>query len=240
MVSLLNYPAPIDLGSPSLGRTLHTLEELVRMIGLDRLVWRYDPILLSDITPPDYHLENFETLARALNGLTRRVVISFHTPYEKASARMGTLARMGASPIEPAGPKQDWFARLLRSMAEIAQANGMAIQSCAEKRDLSPYGVLPGKCIDDEYIYKVFGVRVAGRKDPGQREACGCVSSRDIGMYDSCLFGCPYCYATSDFALSRVNLAEHDPQSPSMLGWHSPPLPVQAGSPAQLNMPLRF
>lgn len=34
-------------------------------------------------------------------------------------------------------------------------------------------------------------------KDPSRRKACRCVVSRDIGMYDSCVYGCPYCYATS-------------------------------------------
>lgn len=240
MVSLLNYPPPIDMGSPSLGRSLDTLETLSRRTGPDRVVWRYDPILLSDVTPPEFHLQNFERLAGALSGVTRRVIVSFYTPYAKADGRMQALAGMGARLIEPAGPRQPWFGGLLRGMAEIAQRNGMAIQSCAEKRDLAPYGILPGKCIDDEFIFKVFGLRVADRKDPGQRDACGCVLSRDIGMYDTCLFGCPYCYATTDFALARANRAEHDPASPSLLGWHEPPRPAQAANPAQMLMPLRY
>ena len=39
-------------------------------------------------------------------------------------------------------------------------------------------------------------------------------------MYDSCLFGCRYCYATSSFERARVNHAEHRPDSPSLLGWY--------------------
>jgi hypothetical protein len=86
--------------------------------------------------------------------------------------------------------------------------------------DLGSYGIHAGKCIDDAYIASVFGLEVNPTKDPGQRKACGCVISRDIGMYDSCLFGCQYCYATSDFGRARENYAAHDPQSPSMLGWY--------------------
>lgn len=50
---------------------------------------------------------------------------------------------------------------------------------------------------------------------------CLCVDvvSRDIGMYDSCLFGCQYCYATSSFDKARRNHAAHDPQSPILVGW---------------------
>ena len=50
-----------------------------------------------------------------------------------------------------------------------------------------------------------------------------CVVSRDIGMHDSCVFGCRDCYATRDFTQARVNLEKHDPSSPSLLGWHEPP-----------------
>ena len=82
-------------------------------------------------------------------------------------------------------------------------------------------GILPGKCVDDEYIAKTFGISVTSTKDPSQREACGCVVSKDIGMYDSCLYGCPYCYAVSSFERARINCLErHDPNSPSLIGWY--------------------
>jgi DNA repair photolyase len=66
----------------------------------------------------------------------------------------------------------------------------------------------------------VFGLDVTHQKDPSQRQVCGCVISRDIGIYDSCLFGCAYCYATSNFERARTNHAQHHPDSPSLIGWH--------------------
>jgi hypothetical protein len=92
----------------------------------------------------------------------------------------------------------------------------MEIVSCAEKWDFQPYGVRPGKCIDDELILKLFGLDVTHIKDPGQRKACGCVVSKDIGMYDSCLFGCQYCYATSSFERAQKNYRSHNPNSSSL------------------------
>jgi len=103
-------------------------------------------------------------------------------------------------------------------MAEAAQAAGMEITSCAEEADLLPYGIARGKCIDDEYIARTFGLRLHLPKDPHQRAACGCVVSKDIGMYDTCLFGCQYCYATSSFEAARRNHAAHDPQSAALVG----------------------
>jgi hypothetical protein len=92
--------------------------------------------------------------------------------------------------------------------------------SCAEEIALAEYGIRPGRCVDDGLIERAFGIDVSHRKDPSQRSACGCRLSRDIGMYDSCLFGCPYCYATKSFQLAREHYEQHDPQSPSLLGWH--------------------
>jgi hypothetical protein len=111
----------------------------------------------------------------------------------------------------------------MRGLAALAEARDMEIVSCAEEIDLTPYGIAPGKCVDDELIRRLFGVQVEERKDPSQRGACGCVVSRDIGMYDSCLFGCQYCYATASFQAARRHHAEHDPHSPSLLGHALPP-----------------
>jgi DNA repair photolyase len=66
----------------------------------------------------------------------------------------------------------------------------------------------------------VFGLNVDPKKDLGQRKACGCVVSKDIGIYDSCIFGCPYCYATGNFENAKENQENHDPQSPSLVGWY--------------------
>lgn len=93
----------------------------------------------------------------------------------------------------------------------------MDIYSCAQERDLTPYGIPSGKCIDDQYMARVLGIRVTARKDPSQRKACGCVVSKDIGMYDTCLFGCKYCYATSSLERARARYAGHDPHYPSLV-----------------------
>jgi hypothetical protein len=102
-------------------------------------------------------------------------------------------------------------------MAQAARDSGMDIFSCAQESDLAAYGIGHGKCIDDRYIKETFGLEVTGRKDPSQRKACGCVASKDIGMYDSCLFGCVYCYATTSLDKARENRGRHDPKAASLI-----------------------
>ncbi len=184
------------------------------------MIWRYDPIVFTGITPPAFHEENFQRLAESLRGHTRRVVVSIVDMYRKIEKRLkkleGTPAAVRPCDAEDLGP-------LMRRLAELAGENGMEIVSCAEEIDLRPFGILPGKCVDDRVIAEAFGIDVPRTKDPAQRKACGCVVSRDVGMYESCLFGCRYCYATKSFDQARANFDSHDPKSPSLLGWHEPP-----------------
>jgi hypothetical protein len=230
--TLLDNPRPIDPHVPALEASLATFRELADRVGPERVIWRYDPIVWSNVTGTEFHQETYERIVRALRGRggARRSVISLLDVYRKAEKRLKALARQG---IELATPDEDDLGKLMRTLVEMATANDMEIASCAEQIDLRPYGVRPGKCVDDEYIKRVFGLDVTHEKDPSQRQACGCVVSRDIGMYDSCLFGCVYCYATSNLARARANHAQHHPDSPSLIGWHEAsiarPCPASAG-----------
>ncbi len=234
--TLLGYPPEIDLHTPSMQASLDTFRVLAERLGPQRVIWRYDPIVFTELTPPEFHRDQYARIARTLRGYTKRSVISILTVYTKIRKRLELMARQGA-PLFPLGEDGDgwytatWFGGLMRDLVSIAEGSDMQITSCAMEVDLARYGILPGKCIDDEYIAMLFDLDVAHTKDPGQRKACGCVLSRDIGMYDSCLFGCRYCYATGNFARARENHARHDPRSPSLLGRHNK---LQSGDNMQL------
>jgi len=215
--TLLNNPPPLDPKSPPLETSLRTFEELARRTGPERVIWRYDPIVFTTLTGPDFHQESYTHIARALRGYTRRSVISLMDLYPKTKKRLSGMVEQGAELLPVSYPSEAWFPELMHSLAQIATDNAMEIVSCAEEIDLAPFGVHPGKCVDDEYIQRIFGIDVTHAKDPSQRRACGCVVSKDIGMYNSCLFGCSYCYATSNFEKARENFGKHDPNSPSLL-----------------------
>jgi hypothetical protein len=213
--TILGYPRELDPKSPPVATAVDTFKALSDRLGPCRVIWRYDPLIFTSLTTADFHGENYARLAEALRGSTRRSVISVVDMYRKAERRLrsldGTPAAVGAPALEETAP-------LLRELARLAAANGMEIVSCAEETDLSPFGIRPGKCVDDEVIHEAFGLDVTRKKDSTQRPACGCVISRDIGMYDSCLFGCQYCYATQSFERARVNFDQHNPTSPSLVG----------------------
>lgn len=218
--TVMNNPRQIDPKSPPLAAALGTFKDLSEIIGPERVIWRYDPIVFSNITGAQFHQETFQQIAQTLRGYTHRSVISIVDDYRKARKRMRDLATYGIKITTLDGQSNGRFDQLMRGLSQIATENELEIVSCAEDVDLSEYHIQPGKCVDDTYIRKTFNIDVTSKKDPTQREVCGCVVSKDIGMYDSCLFGCQYCYATQSFDRAKENYAEHNPLSPSIVGWY--------------------
>ncbi len=188
------YPPSLEPAVPPLATVLKTFERLSGMLSPERVVWRYDPIVLSNVTDPDYHEERFGEIARALRGRTTRVVVSLMDEYRATRRRLAELASRGTA-VRPCTPSEPGMERLMAAMAAKAAGCGMDIVSCAEEYDLARFGIAHGACIDAEHIRRTFGIRVPSRKDPHQRPECRCIQARDIGEYGTCLHGCVYCYA---------------------------------------------
>lgn len=235
--TILNNPHALDSKAPLLSSALKTFKKLADQIGPAKMIWRYDPIVFTKETGVRFHMESYRKIASSLSGATNRSVISVVDIYKKATKRLRQLNETGSPIIPYAGKSDTHFDSLMNNLVELAAQNEMEIVSCAEDLDLAHYGIRPGKCVDDEYIKKVFGLDVTHKKDPSQRAACGCVASKDIGAYDTCLFGCQYCYATTSFERAGVNHAEHNPQSPSLIGWSNATPPV-TGDPDNVQLEL--
>jgi len=50
-------------------------QRLSEMIGKEKVVWRYDPIVITDTYSEEYHLKAFHEIASTLNGYCTKVVI---------------------------------------------------------------------------------------------------------------------------------------------------------------------
>ena len=76
--TLTGYGRDIEAGIPhKKNNMIPVFQRLSRMIGKERVIWRYDPILFTDRYTPDYHLSAFEQIAEALQEYTSKCVISF-------------------------------------------------------------------------------------------------------------------------------------------------------------------
>ena len=209
--TLTGYGKDIEANLPDKkGGLVPAFQQLANEIGSDRVIWRYDPIVFNEKYTPEYHLHAIAEIARLLDGSTRKCVISFVDTYRKNKKAMGEL---GAYGIEG-----DELLSFARSIAEIAGEHGMSVATCAEVVDLSQAGIEHNCCIDPELIASIVGNPLKVGKDKTQRQECGCVSSIDIGSYNTCANGCRYCYANFSQSAVDANMANHDWESPLLYG----------------------
>ena len=205
MTTVTSYPALLEPNVPPADAVIQTMEKLAKKIPAERIIWRYDPLFLSNLTNFEFHLKNFSCLAARLNSIVNRVIVSVYDEYRRAERRLALLEQDGSLKCLAHYHDPDDTGRkvlsspvrgLLAEFARIAGREGMEIQSCAEE-DLSDCGIRPGACIDGEYISKVFGLKTTGRDRSQKRPGCLCAKSVDIGVYSKCPAGCVYCYASS-------------------------------------------
>jgi hypothetical protein len=212
LYTVLDYSSDLEPGMPVLSARIREFRQMADRYSPDRMAWRYDPILISPGTDAAFHRDRFRAIASELRGATHRVIISFFDAYPKARARLSSVS--GGRYRYEGDPQDRVLADLVPAIVETAGEFGMDIQSCAEKLDLEQYCVAPGACIDGPYLEQVTGRPMPRRKDAGQRKRCRCVESRDIGAYDTCRFGCVYCYATN----RPPGQTAHDPSAPMLVG----------------------
>ena len=215
--ALNDYPKIFEPDIPSLEERIETFRKLSIRLEPQRVTWRYDPIIISNRTSPDFHCEKFSKIAVAVRGFTQRVMVSLVDYYQKTDRRLSSLESQGFQFDRGAINSQRVW-NLLKDLAAIARYNNMEIFTCAEERDFSEVGVPPGRCVDGELLRKLWSLYGHTKKDPTQRAACLCVVSKDIGMNDTCVHGCPYCYSTRNLALAQRRYSEHDPDSPVLWG----------------------
>ena len=192
--TLTGYGPDLEPGLPPAADRLEAFIALADRLGPERVLWRYDPIVLSSRTPPDFHRRAFGSLCARLAGHTRRVTISLVEYYRKVDRRLRALEANGVSFDRQAATDEETLA-LIAGLAATAREHGMEMVSCASQVDLAAAGVPPGSCVDGGLISSLWGVSTPPGRDRGQRAACRCAPSRDIGTNDTCAHGCLYCYA---------------------------------------------
>lgn len=214
------YERIFEPGIPSIDERIATFRELAGRIGSDKVVWRYDPVILSTNTPVEWHLERLSTMARELEGKTGRLVFSFLDFYGKVNKRLTELERdhqIRLFDITAENHREEMLS-FVTDLKCIGDRHGMEVFSCAENEDFKNVGINHGSCIDGNLIRTLFGIEKSFAKDKNQRGACLCAESVDMGMYNTCSFQCGYCYANLSGNTIRSNLAKHDPASASLVG----------------------
>jgi DNA repair photolyase len=214
------YDTVFEPNVPPLQERIDTMVELAGRIGRERVVWRYDPVILTSATPVPWHLEQAEQIAGKVSAATGRLVFSYYDFYGRGEGRLNrTLAGSGITLEDITAPEHaELLEQVARGFKEIAGRHSLQIFSCSERADLAAIGIRHGACVDGALVRELFGVAASAKKDKNQREACNCVESVDMGFYNSCPFHCAYCYANFNAGMIGRNIRRHYPDSPALLG----------------------
>jgi hypothetical protein len=231
--TLNDYEAEkLEPNVPHLKRRIHTFIKLSEKIGKERLVWRFDPLILTKRLTAEGLLQRIHYIGERIHHHTEKLVISFIDIglYRKVHQN---LISMGFRDISEFTLKD--MTRIAAGLREMNEEWGLEIATCAEPADLSECDIKHNRCIDDDLMIRMFGhdkelmdflgyvppeegflpfvetepKRTKALKDLGQRKDCGCITSKDIGQYDTCVHSCLYCYANSSPEIAKQNYRKY-------------------------------
>ncbi len=209
---------------PTIIERIETFINLSEKIGKEKVIWRFDPLILTDVLTIDVLVERIHNIGERIHSYTTKLVFSFADiiRYRKVQ---NNLKKAGILYREFTDEEKNEFSMKL---TDICKSWGISFSTCAEKINLNKYGIEHNKCVDDELIMKItngdkdikklfgideyqpdmFGNYFHGNdlKDKGQRLECGCILSKDIGQYNTCPHLCVYCYANTSEKVVMKNI----------------------------------
>lgn len=236
---------------------IETFKMLVNRLGKGSVIWRFDPMILTDYISIDHLLRKVQNIGDQLKGYTEKLVFSYADikSYKKVKSN---LERNGI-------PYHEWDETLMEEFAQkLSVINkkrewNYTLATCGEKIDIEKYGIEHNRCIDGDLITKLawrdtklmefMKVKIenipaptlfeeinipngaimlpdnhyfisAHKKDPGQRDLCGCMAAKDIGEYNTCPHLCEYCYANASKEIAIANWKQHlnNPNAETIIG----------------------
>jgi hypothetical protein len=173
-MTLMDNPRALDPKCPGPQASVPAFAALAEALP-GRVAWRYDPLVFTEKTPPDWHRATFERLCARLSGRTDRVIVSFMEPYRKIAGRMRHMAEAGF-PLLPV--EQTEAVSLLMDLRDMAAAQGMRLFTCCQPEVFELAGIAASRCIDPDWIAARTGKPLPPGKDAHQRPRCGCARAR--------------------------------------------------------------
>ena len=206
--TLNDYDAEgLEPNVPPLKQRIEIFKRIIDVLGKGSVVWRFDPLMLTDKISIDDLLHKIENIANQLTGYVEKLVFSF--------ADISTYKKVGRNLSAAGINDREWTESEMLDFAQRLSASNLSLElaTCAEKIDLSRFGINHSRCIDPDLICRLapdLQNEIGSLKtDKGQRTLCGCITSKDIGAYNTCPHGCAYCYANTTPYSARQNYLRH-------------------------------
>lgn len=200
------YDKDIEPNVPGIDESVETLRDLSAQVGKEKIIWRYDPVLLTGKYTIERHLATFDYMARRIAPYVSRCLFSFVVWYKK----------LHLPELQPISGRQKEL--IAKGLGEMAAKHHLYIQTCGTKESYEQYGIHHSGCMTHAVYEHSLGLHFKKVAERGNRPGCRCMESRGLGDYNTCLNGCRYCYANYDHEKARENYRLHDPESPLMIG----------------------
>lgn len=181
------YSNDLEINLPKKDLIIDGFKKLSETIGSEKVIWRYDPIIFTDKYDLNFHRKTFTEFCKKLTGYTNKCIVSFVTMYQKTKRNMAGINYQLLSGEDNLN--------FLNELAQISKTFSIGLETCAMDVGNGKFDFNPGACVDGNLINKIIETPQNFKKDKGQRNACWCVKSVDIGSYNTCKHGCIYCYA---------------------------------------------
>ncbi len=207
-VTLTPYGKDIEPNVPDKDRVTDSIIYLSKMLGINNVAWRYDPILIDDKYTLEFHIKWFEEMCSKLDGYVDTCIISFVDLFKKVLKNFPEATEVSRYNR----------VRIAEEFVRIGNMHGITIKTCGEGDELEAYGIDTSGCMTLKTYERALGTKITPPKEKGKREECACILGNDIGAYNTCLHLCKYCYANYSKELVEANIKLHNPLSPFMLG----------------------
>ena len=202
------YGRDIEPNVPTIDESIETLIKLSKIVGKQRIAWRYDPILLTKKYTKQVHYNTFDYMSKRLSPHIDRCIFSFVDMYKKLETNMPEIIILNNNDkIE-----------IAKNIGSIAKKHNMIIQTCATIEDFKQFGILQSGCMTSEILGNANNITFKKVRHSGNRQWCKCIENRNIGDYDTCPNGCKYCYANKNPQIAQENYKKHNPNDLMILG----------------------
>lgn len=200
------YDKDIEPNVPGIDESVETLRDLSAQVGKEKIIWRYDPVLLTGKYTIERHFATFDYMAGRIAPYVSRCLFSFVVWYKK----------LHLPELQPISGRQKEL--IAKGLGEMAAKHHLYIQTCGTNESYEQYGIHHSGCMTRAVYEHSLGLHFKKVAERGNRPGCRCMESRGLGDYNTCLNGCRYCYANYDHEKARENYRLHDPESPLMIG----------------------
>lgn len=235
LFTLNDYEAESLENVPPINQRIETFISLAEKIGNDKVLWRFDPVILTNKTNIDDIIERIYIIGEHIHKYTKRLIFSFVDidKYKSVSRNLKSFSQnTGIIFNKITKDDKQLFAKKL---SDINKSWYLDLRTCAEDINLIEYGINANRCINDVLMKEIFNndkelmnfinkhnennlfnnnnLASYPLKDRGQRKLCKCMYSKDIGQYNTCGHMCKYCYANHQPNKVLQRIKNHNPLS---------------------------